>query len=100
MQIDGSDLKETLGKLVNRYVTTAVLFVIWTGILDDCSLWNRYKLTREIEKLKKEKRVLKESIEQDKIKMEELRNDKNSLEKFAREEYYMKKDDEVIFIVK
>ena len=44
--------------------------------------------------------ALEQGIERDKRKMGELRNNRESLEKFAREEYYMKKPDEVIFIVR
>lgn len=40
-----------------------------------------------------------DKIKSDSYKLQELRTDRENLEKFAREQYYMKKDDEDVFIV-
>ena len=53
---------------------------------------------KKLNKLKKEKQYYLEEIEKAEKKMDDLKNNKESLEKFAREEYLMKKENEDIFI--
>lgn len=50
--------------------------------------------------LKREAKDLERKNEQAKTALEELNNNQNSLEKFARETYYMKKDNEEVFVFK
>ena len=99
--IDLADLKETGITLLRcRYVIAGSVFLVWGGFFDDDNLFVKYSQRQEIERLEAEKVALEQGIERDKRKMGELRNNRESLEKFAREEYYMKKPDEVIFIVR
>jgi len=49
--------------------------------------------------MQKDKIYYQDKIKADTKKLEELRTDRDNLEKFAREQYFMKKDDEDIFIV-
>lgn len=86
--------------LRNIYVVTALGFIIWMFFFDDNNLIERFTLQSKVNKLEAEKQQLIESIEQDRRKMDELKGSRSNLEKFAREEYYMKRDNEVIFIVK
>ncbi|TAJ09409.1 septum formation initiator family protein [Marinilabiliaceae bacterium JC017] len=83
----------------NKYFIALLFFVTWLGIFDQNNLIERYKLSSRIDKLEKQKHHYLEEIEQNKRKMEELQSDPKNLEKFAREEYLMKKKDEVIFVV-
>lgn len=99
--IDFSDLRETVVTLARcRYFIIVSVFLVWIAFVDDDNLIVKYSQGQAIERLEAEKARLESSIEQDKRKMSELRNNRESLEKFAREEYYMKKDNEVIFILK
>lgn len=99
--IDFTDLKRALATLVrNRCAVAVAFFLLWVSIFDRDDLFTKYDQSKEIARLEAEKAKLEQSIECDMRKMNELRNNKESLEKFAREEYYMKKDDEVIFIFK
>ena len=77
-----------------------MVFLVWMLVVDEDNMIARYDYSRQIDELEAEKTLLKEQIEQDRRKMQELMSNKSSLEKFAREEYYMKRDDEVIFIIK
>ncbi len=96
-----NDIKQTIATLVkNKYVVSFTIFLLWIGLLDEDNLITQYEYSNKIEQLTQQREQLKESIEQDKRKMNELKNDKVSLEKFAREEYFMKKNNEVIFIIK
>lgn len=99
--VDLSDLKETVITLARcKYFIIVCVFLVWIAFVDDDNLIVKYSQTQAIAKLEAEKARLESSIENDKRKMSELRNNRESLEKFAREEYYMKKDNEVIFILK
>lgn len=99
--IDLTDLRETVVTLLRcKYVIVAGPFLVWVAFVDDDNLMVKRAQSEAIEQLETEKARLEACIEQDRRKMSELRNNKASLEKFAREEYYMKKDDEVIFILK
>jgi cell division protein FtsB len=49
--------------------------------------------------MEKQREYYIEKIKTDSRKLKELRTDRENLEKFAREQYYMKRDNEDIFIV-
>jgi len=85
--------------LRNRYLLTAVIFLIWLTMLDSNNLIARYKEMKELNKLKTDREYYIERIEADRKKLHELKTDNDNLEKFAREQYRMKKADEDIYIV-
>ena len=65
----------------------------------DTHSWTIYsELNQEIEKLEKEQKVLKEIIKEDLNSIEVLQN-QDSLERFARENYGHKKNNETVFII-
>ena len=84
--------------LSNRYVIILLLFVVWMFFFDENSLLNHWELGKEIETLEKSNEYYKDQIEQDKKVIDNL-NDPDSLEKYAREEYKMKKENEEIFLI-
>lgn len=101
MQIPQNDIKETLATLLrNKFVVASLIFLTWITLFDQDNLITKSAYANKIAELEKEKQQLADDIEQDQRKMNELRNNKESLEKFAREEYFMKKNDETIFIIK
>ena len=67
-------------------------------IVFDFELGSRRKLST-IESLEKEKAYFIEKIETDRNRIHELKTNKKNLEKFAREQYLMKKENEDIFIL-
>ncbi len=83
----------------NKYFITAFGFLIWISFFDQNNLVERYSITRKINQLEREKVKLTNEIEQNKRKMQELRGNREKLEKFGREEYLMKKKDEVVFVI-
>ena len=84
--------------LSNKYVIILLLFVVWLIFFDENSLINHWELDREIDKLEKSNEYYRDQIEQDKKVIDNL-NDPDSLEKYAREEYKMKKENEEIFLI-
>ena len=76
-----------------------LLFVIWIALFDKYSFVDRLQLRSKINQLENEKKYYREKIEEDKRKKEELLGNRDNLEKFAREQYLMKKENEDIFII-
>ena len=85
--------------LRNRYILTIIIFFVWLLLLDSNNLISRYKEMRNLRKLKSEKEYYVQRIEEDKRKLHELKTDNQNLEKFAREQYRMKKPDEDLYII-
>ena len=83
----------------NKYFLATLLFLVWMLFFDQNNFIERYEAIRKLIQLKSDKIYYQGKIISDKKKLEELRTDRENLEKFAREQYYMKKDDEDIFIV-
>mgnify|MGYP005838162247 CR=1 FL=1 len=87
------------GFLRNKYIIAVVLFIIWILLFDNNNLIDRFHDIKALKQLQKDKEYYSNRIEEDRRKLNELRTDNENLEKFAREEYHMKKDDEDIFII-
>ncbi|HPT22066.1 MAG TPA: septum formation initiator family protein [Bacteroidales bacterium] len=83
----------------NKYFLTILIFTIWLLFLDSNNLVARFRDIRELHKLRTDKEYYSKRVEADKQKLHELRTDDNNLEKFAREQYHMKKPDEDLFII-
>ncbi len=84
--------------ITNKYVIIFSIFVVWMAFFDENSLINHFEFNKEINKLNSEKEYYKTQIKQDKELINKLKN-KEELEKFAREEYNMKKENEEIFLI-
>lgn len=83
----------------NRYMITILIFILWLLLLDPNNIISRVKEVRTRNRLIREKEYYMGRIEEDKRKLEELRTSNDNLEKFAREQYHMKKPDEDLFII-
>jgi cell division protein FtsB len=83
----------------NKYILTILIFFIWLLLLDSNNLLARYKEIRELHKLRNDREYYIKKIEVDKRKLRELKTDDDNLEKFAREQYRMKKPDEDVYII-
>jgi len=85
--------------LRNRYILTTVLFLVWIILLDSNNLLARIKDMKELKNLKNDREYFSKKIESDRRKLRELKTDNDNLEKFAREQYLMKRADEDLYIV-
>jgi len=83
----------------NKYFIASVLFLAWIIFFDENSFVSHAENKRRLNELNKQKAYYQERIEADKQKLEDLNAGKKELEKFAREQYYMSKPDEDLFIV-
>ena len=92
-------LNNVLPWLKNRYVLTLLVFGVWMTFFDSHDLITQYRYRVRLSELEENKRFYEEQIVQVKKDREELMTDTEKLEKFAREKYKMKKDDEDLYIV-
>lgn len=80
------------------YVFILIFFFIWMAFFDANSLLTHRELDKEIQKLNKQKQFLQKEIEKDKKSLFIL-NTEEGKEKMGREAYYLKHDNEEIFII-
>ncbi|TXB66657.1 septum formation initiator family protein [Vicingus serpentipes] len=84
--------------LKNKYAITIVIFIVWLSFFDQNNFLVQYDFKKELRSLNQDKRFYLEEIKKTKIELEELTTNPVTLEKFAREKYLMKKDNEEIFV--
>tara|TARA_R110002020_G_scaffold215309_6_gene422454 strand:+ start:272 stop:607 length:336 start_codon:yes stop_codon:yes gene_type:complete len=82
----------------NKYMLILIIFAVWMIFFDTNSWFIHSELNGEIKKLEGNKEYFKKEIRTDREQIKNL-NDNEELERFAREEYYMKKDGEEIYII-
>ncbi len=82
----------------NWFILIFVGFVVWMLFFDTNSGLIHHELNSDIEALENSKEYYKKEIEKDNKAIKKLSSEEG-LEKFAREEYYMKKENEEIFII-
>ncbi|MFM7671009.1 MAG: FtsB family cell division protein [Bacteroidota bacterium] len=85
--------------LKNKFLLAAVAFAIILLFLDRNDLFTQIDRARELNNLEQSKNYYREETAKQKQELEALKNDPAALEKFAREKYLMKKDDEDLFLV-
>lgn len=82
----------------NKYLLVTIAFVFWMLFLDSNSWLIHRELDMEIDDLNKNKKYYLDQISSDKAIINKL-NDTLELEEFARREYFMKRENEEIFII-
>jgi cell division protein FtsB len=84
--------------LTNRYTLIFIVFCVWMLFFDENSYLNQRKYNIEIEELKNSIEFYKKEIKENKIMIEALK-DPEQLEKYAREVYRIKKEEETLFLI-
>jgi cell division protein DivIC len=83
----------------NKYLLATVAFAVVILFLDRNDLFTQLERAEELKNLEKSKKYYRAETIKQKQELEALKNDPAALEKFAREKYLMKKDDEDLFLV-
>lgn len=99
MNVNSNNLKSFLHLLKNKFFLTSVGLVIWISFFDRNDLSEQLDLHRKVKKMEKEKEYYIREIANCKKEIHELQSDEKSMEKFAREKYLMKKDNEDVFVI-
>ncbi|GGG05435.1 hypothetical protein GCM10011344_02350 [Dokdonia pacifica] len=83
---------------ISPYVLILLIFIIWMLFFDGNSWLIHNELNGDIKKLKGNQEHFETKIREDQEQIKKL-EDSAGLERFAREEYLMKKPDEEIYII-
>lgn len=82
----------------NKYFLVTAFFIVWMLFLDNYSYLDHRLLNKEIDELEDNKEYYREEIAKDKEQIKKLKNPAE-IEKYAREKYYMKRENEDIYII-
>lgn len=85
--------------ILNKYFISVLSIAVWVSFFDKNDLFSQYDLIRKLKQMKTEEKYYESEIEKNKRDMNDLRTNPVNLEKFAREKYMMKKDNEDIFVI-
>jgi cell division protein FtsB len=85
--------------ILNKYFITGLGFIVWMVFFDQESFIDQFRLSRTLNDLEHQKEYYLEEIEKTRGAIDILENDTAHLEKYAREKYYMKKDNEDVFVI-
>jgi cell division protein DivIC len=86
--------------LKNKYLLTAAGFAIWILFIDDRDfITTHFRHKSELRKLELSKKYYEEQIAATRAELEKLKSNPTTLEKYAREKYFMKRDNEDVFII-
>jgi cell division protein FtsB len=103
MLILGNNFDKMINKLPkftrNFYFIAGMLFFCWMMFLDSNDLYTQFKLSKQLNTLEDEKEFYQQKIQEVKAEREQLLTDSETLEKFAREKYLMKKDSEDLYVI-
>jgi cell division protein FtsB len=86
--------------LKNKYILTASFFAVWMLFFDTRDIiTTHFKQRGELMRLQESKAYYQQEIEKTRNELEQLKSDPRILEKYAREKYRMKKDNEDLFVI-
>jgi cell division protein FtsB len=85
--------------LQNKFLIAGVAFVLWIIFFDENDLILQGRRKAELRELKQSKAFYIQEIAKERKALEELKSNPAAIEKFAREQYMMKRDNEELFII-
>ncbi|MEO6168000.1 MAG: septum formation initiator family protein [Chitinophagales bacterium] len=83
----------------NKYLIASVAFLSWMLFFDNNDIISQVQLRMKLSEYRNKKEYYEQKISEVKKEKQELLTNQQSLEKFAREQYMMKKDDEDLFVI-
>jgi cell division protein FtsB len=83
----------------NKYFLSIAAFAAWMLFFDRNDMLMQYEYRSEVAKLEEEKAFYVQETSRVVKDLNELNTNLNTAEKFAREKYFMKKDNEDVFVI-
>ncbi len=74
-------------------------FLVWMFFFNEKDLISEFKRKAKLNDLQKSEQHLSETIKETKFELSQLKTNAQTIEKYAREKYLMKKDNEDLFII-
>ena len=78
---------------------TVLIVGVWVIFFDKNNIFSQIDRHREVVKLQQEADYYKNEIDNDNKTINSLKTDPKFLEKFAREQFHMKKDNEDVYVL-
>ncbi len=89
-----------IGKIVfNKYIIVITAFTVWMIFFDANSLKRQRILNDRIDEIKGMKAFYQDEINKNNKEIHELETNPETVEKYAREKYLMKRDSEDVYII-
>ncbi len=88
-----------VGVLKNKYLLSLMVFAIIMLFSDHNNLIGQWQRNKELHTLEAKKAYYEQEIEKTKATLADLENNPGAIEKYSRENFYMKKDNEDLFIL-
>lgn len=83
----------------NKFFIVTVAFIVWMLFFDKNDLVSQYEYRQQVNTLKEEREFYTKETEKVSKDLDELTSNPQKLEKFAREKYLMKKENEDVFVI-
>ena len=84
--------------LRNKFFIAFAAFAVWMLFFDERDLFTMKRHRQELRELEESKKYYTDQINNEKTELENLKT-AAALEKYAREKYYMKRDNEDLFLI-
>lgn len=85
--------------LKNKYLLTSLCFVVWIVFFDERDVIGNLKRNQELKALEKSRDYYTAENKKIKKELDQLEKDAATMEKYAREKFHMKRDNEDLFII-
>jgi cell division protein DivIC len=90
-----------LSLIRSKYFLTLVCFGVWMFFFDDRDvITTHFRHTSELNELMLSKKYYEEQIANTREELRQLKQNDATIEKYAREKYFMKRDNEDLFVIK
>lgn len=83
----------------NKFLLTGMAFLVWMVFFDRNDVRLQWKRVTELSRLQQSEKAMEKQISHTKAELELLKTNPFTLEKYAREKYMMKKDNEDLYII-
>ena len=91
-------ITQILKKPIVKYVVTALAFVVWVGYFDHNDWYTQKARENELQEVDDNLAYLRSEIKRMRAEKNGIENDPKVLEKFARENYHMKRPNEDVYV--
>lgn len=86
-------------RVLTKWGIVTIAFAVYILLINEHNVLQHLQNKSKLGQLKEQKELLQTKIEADKMKIEELQTSQKNLEKFAREQFLMHKENEDVFVV-
>lgn len=85
--------------LMNRYLLATLSLLVWLSFFDRNDFLTTFSYRKKLQDLREEMAYYETEIGKNRAYIERLETNPDNLERFAREKYLMKKENEDIFVI-